>query len=390
MAAAIPAAIGLGSSVVGGIQGKGAQKAAKTQADNQLKLQQQMLSLVQPTLQSQANLASFSQDQIGQLLPQLLQQLSGSNSQFGDLASLFQGQGAEGLQKAYDTSGQLINSGNALMGQGNNLANSSLGFLLGAGNALKPAQRTYESLLSGQRAIDKFLPSAKTTFESIAPEIGNINQGAQSASSNIAKFAPRGGGRASSVAQIEMNRQKQINDQFFTQRKAQQGEGLQTALQAAQGQTGISNQMGNLFQQGFGAGLGQIGQGINTIGSGTQYLGTQGNLAQGQYSNLFNALGGQQNNQQQLGSLLSNLLGTAGSANQSMGSTVGNLYGTSLQGQQGQQQGQSSSGGIGTALTKLFSNPKVQGGIEGLWGNIFGGGNKNSSTNFGGAPDWME
>lgn len=56
MAAAIPAAIGLGSSVIGGIQGKG---AAKKQA----KLQEQQYALLKPLLEAQSAGGKYAIDQ---------------------------------------------------------------------------------------------------------------------------------------------------------------------------------------------------------------------------------------------------------------------------------------------------------------------------------------
>lgn len=76
MAAAIPAAIGLGSSVIGGIQGKG---AAKKQA----KLQEQQYALLKPLLEAQAAGGRYALDQSKPLI-------EGASQGFSDLRNFWQ------------------------------------------------------------------------------------------------------------------------------------------------------------------------------------------------------------------------------------------------------------------------------------------------------------
>lgn len=228
MAMAIPAAIGLGSSLFSGLSGKSAAKKQDRRAEEQYQA----------------------------LLPLIKAQTEGSQYALGQ----------------------------------------SKGFLGGAQQALTDLGGFWKPLAFGNRsAINQFL----------APERRAINQGYQSSQENIARFAPRGGGRVSSMARADIGRQGQLSDLVFGARKEGAG------------------QMGNLAQL-----LGSLG--TNTLQAG---------LGGGQQA--FNLLGGQQNrafaaNQiagqgmagvgQSLGRFLSDLFNKGGSASKSGLSGAGSMW----------------------------------------------------------------
>jgi hypothetical protein len=126
----------------------------------------------------------------------------------------------------------------------------SKGFLGGAQQALTDLGGFWRPLAFGDRsAIDQFL----------APERRSINQGYQAAQENLARFAPRGGGRVSSLARADIGRQGQLSDLVFGSRR----EG--------------ASQMGNLAQL------------LGSLGTSTLSAGLQGGQS------AFNLLGDQQN-----------------------------------------------------------------------------------------------
>jgi hypothetical protein len=330
MAAAIPAAIGVGSSIFGNISGKGAAK-------EQRKLAQQFLEMNKPFLQNQLNLSNMSLDALSRNLnPLLASYLTGA-------------EGAEGL-------------GDMLTGQYGSLLGDATGYADAAARGLTDVQNFVRPFMtSGRRAIDEFLPTARRTFENIAPEVGNINQGQQSAQDYVAKFAPRGGGRISTMAKGDLDRQRQINDTFFQSRLATQGQGLQAAFQGAQGLTSASNSLRDLFQARSGVAQNAVGLGLNAKNLGL-------------------------NNRQGLAGLLQAL---AGASNQA-GSALPGLYNAQANRAYGVDANQRQGSGLGGFLVDLFSNKKVQGGVDDLFGKIGGvfSGGRNPSPIYGAGSNW--
>lgn len=308
MAAALPAAIGLGSSVIGGIQGKGAAK-------RQQRLAEQQWAMQQPLLQAQIAASQFGLGQAQQLYPQAAQQLG--------------------------------NVFNQSMGQFQNLMPQSSNYLRGAQGALTDLKNFYQPFMQGgQSAIDRFLPSAQRVQQAFAPEFGNINQGYTSASENIAKFAPRGGGRVTALANLDLNRQNQLSNTFFQGRNQLWQQGLGSAFQSAQGMGGVAENL-----RALGLGTGQMGLGF--LGQGLQAGGDLGRLAQG-------AMG----------------MGLEG------GNTAANLYGQQANRAFQVQPANTGFGQFGSALADIFRQPKMQTGINNFFGNLFGGRGRNTGGLF--------
>jgi hypothetical protein len=289
------------------------------------------------------------------------------------------------LGEARGRSSELFESGKGLMREGGDLASlgrgtlaGSLPYLTGAATALGDLQKFYRPFMfDGQRAIDRFLPSGKRVNELLAPEFGNISQGYQSASENIAKFAPRGGGRVSTLARADIDRQKQLSDVFFQGRQGLTDKALGAAFQGAQGEQNRANALqalglgqGQLGLGTIGQGLNTIGTGLNTIGTGTSLLGTQGGLAQNSMSQALQALGLGGQAAGNLGELASSLFG------QGLSSSQGpmNLYNQQAnRAFQASRLGQPTSGsGLGGYLVDLFNNKGVQDKVGGLLGGLFG------------------
>lgn len=179
MAAAIPAAIGLGGSLFSGISGKKAAKEAKKQQE---RMMQMVMPLIQAQIAAKQEAVTQGKDLLGQTRPYLEQ-------------------GAGGLSKAIDW---------------------------------------WKPLMSGdQRAIDQFL----------APERRAINEGYRQSQESITRFAPRGGGRVSSLARADIGRQGQLSDLTFGARR-----------QAVDSTAGLSDQIAKL-------GLGGIAAGSSLLGS---------------------------------------------------------------------------------------------------------------------------
>lgn len=213
MAAAIPAAIGAGSSLIGGIAGKG-------QAKRQEKMAREQMAQMKPLIDAliQGRVTSLKEGR-GML----------------DMSKPWMKQGAEGLQ--------------------------------GLTDFWKPA-------MSGNRsAMDMFL----------SPERRAINQGYQATSDTLTRFAPRGGGRVSSMAQADTARQGRLSDLTFGARRE------------AAGQT-----------QGLMQALAQLGLGGSQTGLGA--------IGGGDTSGIFNMLSNQQNRAMQAGQASNNAWGSAGSA----------------------------------------------------------------------------
>jgi hypothetical protein len=314
MAAAIPAAIGVGSSLIGGIRGKGAAK-------KQQKLAEQQFAQLQPLIQAQILASQFGLNQAQSLYPQ-------AESMFGE------------------TYRNAMSQGNEALGSSRQLSGMSLPYLRGAGEALGKLQEFYRPFMfDGQRAIDRFLPSKQRTEEMLAPEFGDINQGYQSASENIAKFAPRGGGRVSTLAKGDLDRQKAMSDTFFRGRESLRNSALGAAFQGASGQQNVANSL-----QGLGLGVGQLGQ--NSFSQALQALGIGQNSAQG--------------------------IGNLGTTGLGMGLGGGqgaiNLYGQQANRAYGSQPQGTSGKGLGGFLVDLFNDTGMQGSLSRLFKGSKGGG----------------
>lgn len=390
MASAIPAAIGVGSSLISGITGKGAAK-------KQEKLAKQQLAQLQPLINAQIDATNFGLGQARQYLPRAAVLFDEANYNaknamghaysdrdvaMTDYKKLLE-DALNQRDSIYAQANQTIGSGRGLIGKGEGLLDAATPYLRGAGSALRDIGKFYRGFMDGgNAAIDKFLPSAQRTFETFAPEFGNINQAAGAANRKIAEFAPRGGGRITASNDIEMQRQKGLSDTFFQGRQALQDKSLTAAFQGAQGQQGVAQALQALGLGQGQLGLGTIGQGTNLLGAGTnmfgagnQALATGGGLAQ-------NAFGQGQN-------ALAQVLAAIAAANQSTqgladigklglgiaGGNAGNIF--DMANQQGNRalaarQG-TSAGGLGGALVDLFSNQKVQDKVGGALGGIFGG-----------------
>ena len=200
MPQAIPAAIGLGGSIAGGFSGKGAAKRQET----------------------------IAREQMRQLQPLIEAIIQGTQASIGE--------------------------GRTQIGRGEKLAGQSLPFFLkglqGQEGAIMDLQNFFRPLTTGNRAaIDAFL----------SPERRAINQGYQAVQNNIARFAPRGGGRVAAGIQADVERQGKLSDLVFNARRAgAEGTG-QVASQFGQ--------LGGLGLQGVGQGFGGIGQGLQALGS---------------------------------------------------------------------------------------------------------------------------
>lgn len=362
MASAIAPAIGIGTSLIGGIQGKGAAKQQRQLAERQL-------AQLQPLINAQIASSQFGLDQARGMLPRATNAIetifNKSTGMFeplvGDYRSLL-----EGAQRGQE---DLFNRGTGLMGEGQGLLRSSLPYLTGASTALDDLQKFYRPFMfDGQRAIDRFLPSAQRTNQLMAPEFGNINQGFRSASENIARFAPRGGGRVSTLARADIDRQKGLSDAFFQGRQGLGDRALGAAFQGAGGQQNVAQLLQSLGLGQGQLGLGTIGQGLNTINSGTSLLGTKGGLAQNSLAQALQALG--------IGGQAGESLGRLGLGSLGQGLSGGgqalNLYGQQSSRGFGQPDLFGTGEGLGSYLQKLFSDKGTQSGITDAWHKIFG------------------
>lgn len=369
MAAAIPAGIGLGTSLISGIQGKGAAKQQRQLAERQL-------AQLQPLINQQILASQFGLDTARGLLPKATNAIetvyNKATGMFEPLVEDYRSL----LGGARDRESELFGRGTNLMGEGRNLLTSSLPYLTGASTALADLQKFYRPFMfDGQRAIDRFLPSAQRTNELLAPEFGNINQGFRSASENIARFAPRGGGRVSTLAKADIDRQKDLSDVFFQGRQGLANQALGAAFQGAQGQQGVAQALQALGLGQGQLGLGTIGQGLNTINTGTSLLGTQGGLAQNSLAQALQALGLGGSAASNLGGLASSFFGQGMAGGQGALGTLSGNYN-----QQADRAFNATFGsnnllgtgeGLGSYLQKLFSDQGVQNTITKGFKDLF-------------------
>src|SRR6185369_2919835 len=129
------------------------------------------------------------------------------------------------------------------IGQARNLFNQSQPYIKGAGQGMMDLKNFWEPLLKGnQTAMDQYLSSEKRL----------VNQGFRSASENIAKYAPRGGGRVSTLARMDSDRQGKLTDLVTGTRK--EAAGQLTNLNQLLGSLGTS--VRSLATGTLGAGLG--------------------------------------------------------------------------------------------------------------------------------------
>src|SRR6266545_1734992 len=349
MATAIPAAIGVGSSLIGGIQGKGAAK-------KQQKLAEKQLAMLQPLIQQQMQGLQFAQQQGQQLFPQATNALNTVfNQATGQFEPLMQDYRSM-LGQAQTSQGKFNQEGEALMGMG---TPALMGALSGLGD-LEQAYRPF--MQDGARAIERFLPSGSTLQRLLAGQMGDINQGYKSASENIASFAPRGGGRVSSLANADVSRQQQLTK---ARSEGTMGYGQQALQNFFQGAEGTRAALGARGQTALGA----IGAGQQSKQLGIQDFGAKANVGLQQLQSALQALGlagGAAGNLGQLaGSTLN--LGTQGG---------GNIYDMVNQ-QQNRAYGVMPQGGgkeLGGYLTDLFQSSPVQGGLDKFFKGIFGKG----------------
>lgn len=361
MAQAIPAAIGVGTSLVGGISGKGAAK-------EQRKLAERQLAQLQPLINAQIAASQFGLDQAQQLYGPAADifkniystSMGDRDTAMGDYSRL--------LEDAITKSNEMYGEGKGLTAEGRNLLLQSQPYLQGAGTALSDLQKFYRPFMdSGQRAIDAFLPSAARVNETLAADFGNVNQGYRSASENIARFSPRGGGRVSTLARADIDRQKQLSDMFFQGKQNLRDTALGAAFQGAAGQQNVANSLRDLGLGQGQLGLGTIGQGLSTIGTGTNILGTGGGLAQNAFGQGLQALGLGLNAGQGLGNLATTglQLGLSGGqqAYNMYNQQSGQAYNATFPGASG-----GAGKGLGGYLVDLFSNKGVQNKLNDLFG----------------------
>lgn len=257
MATAIPAAIGVGGSIIGGIQGKGAAK-------RQEKLLQQQMAQMQPLINAQTQGLQFALNQGQQLFPMATNAINTvfnhATGTFEPLMKDYQSM----LKEATSSQGKFNLEGDALMGSGNELLKRSFAEQMGAMHGLSDLQAAYRPFLNeGASAIEKFLPKGATLNRLLAGQFGDINQGFKSASQNIEAFAPRGGGRVSSLANADINRQQQLTK---ARSEGTMGFGQMALNNFFQGAEGTRGVLGNKAQ--IAGMLGQ--QGLGEIGAGQQ------------------------------------------------------------------------------------------------------------------------
>lgn len=151
--------------------------------------------------------------------------------------------------------------------------------LRGAGQALTDLQRFWRPLAMGNRsAIDQFL----------SPERRSINQGYEATAGQLARFAPRGGGRVTALQGAQRQRQGQLNDLVFGARR----EGANQLGQLARAFTDLGGQQGGLGVGLLGAGLGGGSQAFNMLGQQQNRAFQASNAASQNWGQIGQQLGG--------------------------------------------------------------------------------------------------
>lgn len=348
MAAAIPAAIGAGSSIFGAASGKKAQKKQQKMAEEQMRL-------LRPLIDAQIQAGQFGLGQAQALYPV-------AESMFGEVFANSRKGFNQGLTDYQQLLSDAVGRSNRLYDQGEGLLGGSQQYLQGAARGLNDLENFYRPFMfDGQSAIDRFLPSKSRTEQLLAPEMDELNQGFQSASENIERFAPRGGGRVSSLTKGRMDLGANQANLFFGGRERLLDRNLQNAFTAAQGETSRLQEL-----RALGLGQGQLG--LGALGAGAQVLGTGGGLAMNSFGNALNSLGLGIGAGQGIGNLASGALGavTGGGANAT------SLYNSQANRAYGMLPQSGSAKGLGGYLTDLFQTDPVQKGLSSVWDKIFG------------------
>lgn len=357
-AAAVPAAIGVGSSIIGGIQGKGAAK-------RQEKLAREMLDAQRPLMDAQRRGLEFALSQGQQLFPMATNAI---NTVFNQATGQFEPMLKDYRQMLADaTSSQskFNAEGDQLMGFGNEMLRKSFAEQLGAMTGLADLEQAYRPFMQdGARAIEKFLPSQATLQKLMAGDFANVNQGFKSASENIANFAPRGGGRVSTLANADVQRQRDLTSLGAQGRKDFGQMALNNFFQGAEGTRGALGTRAQIAGDIGQRGLGTIGAGQQSKQLGIQEFGSKANVGLQQLQSALQALGLAGGAAGNLGQLAQGTLGlgTEGGGNlyNMLNKQMDRAFGA------GPQQGVGAEG-LGSQLVKMFSSPGAQDWLGGLF-----------------------
>ena len=329
MATAIPAAIGVGTSIASGIGGKGARKAAE-------KAEKERRAQLQPLINLQMNLAKLGEQQI----PNIFNMFQETYGQAGELGST----------SLMDYKALLADA----LGKSNQMFNAGTGYIKGAATGLGDLEKFYRPFLNeGAAAIDRFLPSKARTEQMLAPEFSQVNDAYQATLQGLNQ-APRGGGRITAFNEANIKRQSDLSNTFFQGRNALGNQALNSAFQAAGGE---EQRLGQLLQLGLGS-----------IGTGTSLLGTEGGLAQNAFGQSLQALSQRLSAAGGMGALSQGL--TSGANN------LYDLYNQSANRATSYSQPRSSTTpqkGLGGFLVDLFNQKGIQDKVGGWLGGIFGG-----------------
>lgn len=358
MAAAIPAAIGVGGSIIGGIQGKGAAK-------KQEKLAQQQMAMLQPLINEQLRALQFATGMGQQLMPQAQNAIQTVFNQATGTFEPLMKDYRQMLADATSSQGKFNAEGDELMGEGKRLTGLSEAEMLGAITGLGDLEKAYRPFMQGgATAFEKFLPSQATLQKLMAGDFANINQGFKSASENIANFAPRGGGRVTTLANADINRQQQLTQTAAQGRQAYGKQGVDAFFQAGEGTRSALTGKAQIGQGLGQLGLGKIGAGQQSKQLGIADFGAKSNVGLQQLQAALQSLGlagGAAGNLGQLaGSTLN--LGAQGGGNifDMVGQQQNRAYGTG-------QPTQNSSKGLGGFLVDMFNTPGAKDWLGGMF-----------------------
>lgn len=356
MATAIPAAIGVGGSIIGGIQGKGAAK-------KQEKLAQQQMAMLQPLINQQLQALQFANQQGQQLFPMATNAINTVfNQATGTFEPLMKDYQAM-LREASSSQGKFNAEGDALIGRGQGLLDTSQAGMMGALSGLGDLEQAYRPFLQdGARAIERFLPKGQALNRLLSGQFGDINQGYKSASQNIEAFAPKGGGRISSLANADVKRQQDLNAARAGGELNYGQMALQNFFQGAEGTRNVLGQKAGIAQGQGQLGLGAIGAGQQSKQLGISDFGTKANVGLQQLQSALQALGLAGGAAGNLGSLAGSTLSLGAQG----GSNIYDLVNRQQNRAYGVGPSQNSSEGLGSSLVKLFSTPGMQDWMKGL------------------------
>lgn len=357
MAQIAPLAIGGVSSAISGIQGKHAREA-------QEKLARQMMAQQQPLIDAQRGLLDLSGQFARQFVPQAGNAINAVyNQSMGQFQPLMQDYQAM-LKEATTSQGKFNAEGEGFMDTGRNLFNAGSAGWMGALSGLGDLQAAYRPFLTeGASAIEKFLPKGQALNRILAGQFGDINQGYKSASENIEAFAPRGGGRISTLANNDVKRNQDLNRARSEGTLNYGNLALQNFFQGAEGTRNVLGQKAGIAGQQTQAGLGMIGAGQQSKQQGIAEFGSKAGVGLQQLQAALQALGiagGAAGNLGSLGSGFLNL-GAQGGGNlyEMMNRQMDRAFGS--QPSQG-----SGAEGLGSQLVKMFSSPGAQDWMKGL------------------------